>query len=147
MTATSFRGPRPDSTFARQIGKRKRAMTHPLPNDIRKQLTIGFATVFLLAGGLGGWAATSNLAGAILAAGSVVVDTNVKKVQHPTGGVVAEIRVRDGDRVAAGDLVMRLDETVTRANLGVIVSQLNELGARQARLRAERDGAAFVEVP
>jgi HlyD family secretion protein len=122
-------------------------MTHSLPDDIRKQLTIGFATVFLLAGGLGGWAATSNLAGAVLAAGTVVVDTNVKKVQHPTGGVVAEIRVRDGDRVAAGDLIMRLDETVPRANLGVIVCQLNELAARQSRLMAERDGAASVEVP
>jgi membrane fusion protein, type I secretion system len=116
-------------------------------DDIRTQLTIGIAAVLLLVGGLGGWAATSNLAGAVLAAGTVVVDSNVKKVQHLTGGVVGEIRVRDGDRVAAGDLVMRLDEIVARANLGIIVSQLSELAVRQARLKAERDGAASVEIP
>jgi HlyD family secretion protein len=114
---------------------------------IRTQLMIGFAAVLMLVGGLGSWAATSNIAGAVLAAGTVVVDSNVKKVQHPTGGVVAEIRVRDGDRVVAGDLVMRLDEIIMRANLGVIVSQLNELAIRQARLKAERDGAASVEIP
>ena len=116
-------------------------------DDIRTQLIIGFGVVFLLVFGLGGWAATANLAGAVLAAGTVVVDSNVKKVQHPTGGVVGEIWVRDGDKVEAGDLVMRLDETVTRANLGVFVSQLNELAVRQARLKAERDGATSVEVP
>jgi HlyD family secretion protein len=122
-------------------------MTEPIRDDIRCQLVIGFAVVLLMIGGLGGWAATSNLAGAVLAAGTVVVDTNVKKVQHLTGGVVGEIRVRDGDRVTAGDLILRLDETVTRANLGVIVSQLNELAIRQARLKSERDGALTVELP
>ena len=118
-----------------------------IDDDVRTQLMTGFAAVLLLVGGLGGWAATSNLAGAVLAAGTVVVDSNVKKVQHPTGGVVGEIRVRDGDRVAAGDLVIRLDEIIVRANLGIIVSQLNELAVRQARLKAERDGAASVEIP
>ena len=116
-------------------------------DNVRTQLMTGFATVLLLVGGLGGWAATSSLAGAVLAAGTVVVDSNVKKVQHPTGGVVGEIRVRDGDRVAAGDLVMRLDEVITRANLGIVASQLNEFAVRQARLKAERDGSASVEIP
>jgi HlyD family secretion protein len=122
-------------------------MTEDVRDDTRTQLIIGLATTFLLVGGLGGWAATSELAGAVLASGTVVVDSNVKKVQHPTGGVVAEIRVRDGDKVKAGDLVVRLDETITRANLGVIVSQLNELAVRQARLKAERDGTDHVAVP
>ena len=116
-------------------------------DNVRAQLMTGFATVLLLVGGLGGWAATSSLAGAVLAAGTVVVDSNVKKVQHPTGGVVGEIRVRDGDRVAAGDLVMRLDEVITRANLGIVASQLNEFAVRQARLKAERDGSTSVEIP
>lgn len=80
-------------------------------------------------------------------AGTVVVDSNVKKVQHPTGGVVGEIHVHDGVKVAAGDLVMRLDETITRANLGIITAQLDELGVRGARLKAERDGVAAVELP
>jgi len=131
----------------RQKGTGVTAIGGMVRDDIRTQLIIGFGVVFLLVFGLGGWAATANLAGAVLAAGTVVVDSNVKKVQHPTGGVVGEIWVRDGDKVEAGDLVMRLDETVTRANLGVFVSQLNELAVRQARLKAERDGATSVEVP
>ena len=80
----------------------------------------------------------------MIAPGSLVVDTNVKKVQHPTGGVVGELRVRDGDRVKAGDIVVRLDETITQANLAIVVNSLTELWARQARLEAERDGAKVV---
>lgn len=113
-------------------------------DDTTLQLFIGGAIVFTLMFVFLGWAATSNLSGAVLAAGTVVVDSNVKKVQHPAGGVVGEIRVRDGDKVDAGDIVMRLDETITRANLGVVVSQLNEISVRQARLKAERDGEDWV---
>jgi HlyD family secretion protein len=76
-----------------------------------------------------------------------VVDSNVKKVQHPTGGIVGDLRVRDGDLVKAGDLLIRLDETVTRANLQIVAKQLDELLARQARLEAERDGAPGLEIP
>ena len=68
----------------------------------------------MLAGGFGGWASTAQISGALIAPGSVVVDSNVKKVQHPTGGVVGEVRVRDGDIVKAGDIVVRLDETVVQ---------------------------------
>ena len=67
-------------------------------------------------------------------------------MQHPTGGVVGELRVRDGDRVKAGDIVMRLDETVTRANLAIVTKGLDELDARKARLEAERDGAESIEI-
>ena len=73
--------------------------------------------------------------------------SNVKKVQHPTGGVVGELRVRDGDRVKAGDILIRLDETVTRANLAIVTKGLTELYARKARLAAERDGAETLETP
>ena len=76
----------------------------------------------------------------MIAPGKLVVDSNVKKVQHPTGGVVGELRVRDGDQVKAGDIVVRLDDTVTRANLAIVTKGLDELAARQARLEAERDG-------
>jgi HlyD family secretion protein len=118
-----------------------------LSDDTGRQLRTGFAVVVLLVAGLGSWAANANLAGAVIASGTVVVDSNVKKVQHPTGGVVGEIRVREGDRVQEGDLVMRLDETITKANLGVIVAQLNELAVRQVRLKAERDGSELFDVP
>jgi HlyD family secretion protein len=101
----------------------------------------------MLVGALGGWAATSQIAGAVLAQGTVVVESNVRKVQHPTGGIVGELRVREGDDVRQGDLLMRLDDTITRANLQVIVKQLDELGMRQARLQAERDGANVLNVP
>jgi len=73
---------------------------------IRNHILISLVVVALLVGGIGGWAATSEFAGAVIAQGQLVVDTNVKKVQHPTGGVVAELRVRDGDIVHSGDVVM-----------------------------------------
>ncbi len=88
--------------------------------SLRSHLLAGLTTLAVLGGGVGGWAATTELSGAVVAPGLVVVDSHVKKVQHPTGGVIGEIRVKDGDQVAAGDLVLRLDETITRANLAVI---------------------------
>jgi HlyD family secretion protein len=101
----------------------------------------------LLAGGVGSLGATTELAGAVIAPGTMVVDSNVKKVQHPTGGVVGELRVRDGDRVKSGDIVVRLDETITQANLAIVVKSLNEMHARLARLEAERDDTADVQFP
>jgi HlyD family secretion protein len=117
-----------------------------MDRSLRRHLLGGLSVLALLGGGMGGWAATAELSGAVMAPGSVVVDSNVKKVQHPTGGVVGEIRVRDGDRVNAGDLVVRLDETVTRANLAVVAKGLDELSARQGRLEAERDGLSMIKV-
>src|SRR5262249_58848655 len=81
----------------------------------------------------------AQLAGAVIAPGTVVVESNVKKVQHPTGGVVGEILVKEGDAVDEGQLVLRLDDTVTRSTLGAVRSQLDELMAREGRLLAERD--------
>ncbi len=126
-----------------QTAKHKRLV----PEDMRRQLVIGFAAVILLAGGIGGWAATAELAGAVVGSGTVVVESNVKKVQHPTGGIVGEIRVRDGSRVEEGQLVLKLDETITRANLGIITGQLDEIAIRQARLTAERDGKPELDIP
>ena len=100
--------------------------------------------VIVLAGGVGGWAGTMKLSGALIAPGSIVVDSNVKKVQHPTGGIVGEVFVRDGDRVKQGDIVVRLDDTITRANLAIVTKGLDELTARKARLQSERDGADTV---
>jgi HlyD family secretion protein len=115
--------------------------------SMRRQSLAGMVVVLGLFGGFGVWAATTSLSGAIIAPGQVVVETNVKKVQHPTGGVVGEIRVRDGDRVTAGDLLLRLDETVTRANLSMISKQLDQFEARNARLTAERDGLREIKYP
>jgi HlyD family secretion protein len=115
--------------------------------SIRQHIIVGGGVVAFLAFGVGGWASTAQISGALIAQGSLVVDSNVKKVQHPTGGVVGEVRVHDGDRVKAGDVLVRLDETVTHANLAIITKGLTELYARKARLGAERDGAETVAMP
>jgi HlyD family secretion protein len=108
--------------------------------SMRRHVIAAAVVVLILVVGVGGWGATAVISGAVVAPGSLVVDSNVKKVQHPTGGIVGELRVRDGDRVHAGDIVMRLDETVTRANLAIVTKGLDELMARKARLESERDG-------
>ena len=115
--------------------------------SISRHTMAGLVIVIVLAGGVGGWAGTMTLSGALIAQGSVVVDSNVKKVQHPTGGIVGELRVRDGDRVKQGDIVVRLDDTVTRANLAIVTKGLDELNARKARLESERDGSSTVKFP
>jgi HlyD family secretion protein len=118
------------------------------PRDsIHRHLLTGGVIVLLLAFGVGGWAATTQIAGALIAQGSVVVDSNVKKVQHPTGGVVGKLNVRDGDRVKADDILVQLDDTVTRANLAIVTKGLDEFAARKARLEAERDGTESITFP
>jgi HlyD family secretion protein len=115
--------------------------------SIRRHILAGAVIVGVLVVGLGGWASTAQISGALIAQGSIVVDSNVKKVQHPTGGVVGELFVHDGDHVKAGDILIRLDETVTHANLAIVNKGLIELYARKARLAAERDGADTMAVP
>ena len=114
---------------------------------VRGYIMAGLAVVFVMLGGAAVWASITQIAGAVIASGVVVVESSVKKVQHPTGGVVGEILVKNGDVVKAGDIVMRLDETVTRANLKLIERQLDEVAVRSARFDAERDGKAAVSVP
>ena len=95
----------------------------------------------------GGWLALVPLAGAVVAPGNLVVQSNVKTIQHPTGGVVAVIKVRDGMHVDAGDLLVQLDATQTQANLQMVNKQLDGLRARIARLVAERDEMDRLEIP
>jgi HlyD family secretion protein len=114
---------------------------------LRQSTTAGIAMIALFAGTIGLWAATSTLSGAVMAGGQFVVDSSVKKIQHASGGIVGELKVKEGERVKAGDLLIRLDETVTRANLQVVSKQLDEYIGRQARLEAERDGLSEVKMP
>jgi HlyD family secretion protein len=113
----------------------------------RRHNLAGIAAVAVLAGLVGGWATTTELAGAVVASGQLVVESGVKKVQHPFGGIVGELRVHDGDLVRAGDVLVRLDATETRANLAIITKSLDELAARQARDEAERDGESKIVFP
>lgn len=115
--------------------------------DIRRTAYAGLAILAVAISTAGVWAATAPLASAVIAPAQIVVDSNVRRIQHPTGGVVAEILVNDGDRVRAGDVLVRLDETMTRANLALIENQLNQFWTRRARLRAEQDGRDAFVIP
>jgi HlyD family secretion protein len=116
-------------------------------NSIRKHLLLALIIGFVLIGVIGVWAATSEFSGAVIAQGQLVVDTSVKKVQHPTGGVVAELNVQEGDKVKAGDIIIKLDDTQTRANLAIVSKGLDELMARRAREEAELEGVDRIVFP
>ena len=111
----------------------------------RSSLFIGVMAVLVLVGGFGGWAFLTTLSGAIIAPGQIEVDRNRQVIQHPDGGVVDEILVDEGDTVAVGDVLLRLDATQLRSELAIVESQLFEIMARRARLAAERDGAKQIE--
>ncbi|MCJ2084342.1 HlyD family type I secretion periplasmic adaptor subunit, partial [Methylobacterium sp. J-090] len=108
-------------------------------------LSLGLGAALVV--GVGGWATVTQISGAVIAPGQLVVESDVKKVQHPTGGVVGELRVREGARVKAGDVLIRLDATQVRANLDIVLKALDELSARRARDEAERDGHAEIRFP
>lgn len=118
-------------------------MNEPAPQRKRwsasKHMLIGLITLVVLVGGFGYWAVTARITGAVITSGQIEVDRNRQVVQHPDGGVVEEILVDEGDAVAAGDLLIRLDATVLRSELAVVEGQLFEIMARRGRLEAERD--------
>jgi HlyD family secretion protein len=110
----------------------------------RWALIVGFLGIAVLVGGFGSWAAMTQIAGAIIASGRIEVERNRQVVQHPTGGVVAEIAVKEGDTVTAGSLLIQLDDTRLQSQLKITEGQLYEIVARRGRLEAERDGASEI---
>jgi HlyD family secretion protein len=108
-------------------------------HGIRRNLLTAFLAVLLLGGSTAAWSIYVPLEGAIVASGIVVVESNLRKVQHPTGGVIGALNVAEGQHVEAGDVLVRLDDTTTRAHLGIVLTELVAMRARLARLRAERD--------
>lgn len=128
----------PDHSKQRAVSDRASILT---------PLLIGFATMLALVMGIAGWGASAKIAGAVISPGTVVVSSHVKPVQHPTGGVVADLKIREGQRVEAGQILLRLDATVPRANLDMLQKQLDELRVQAARLTAERDDADGFSVP
>jgi len=136
------------SARAKNLGVKNVAATKlGVRESIRLHLIVGLSLVGVLAGGLGGWASTQEISGALIAPGQIVVESNVKKVQHPTGGVVGEVRARDGDLVKAGDILVRLDDTVTKASLAIVTKNLDAAYARAARLEAEQRGLDHINFP
>jgi len=111
----------------------------------RRPLIIGGLALVVLIGVLGYWGVTARIAGAVIASGMIQLENNRQVIQHPQGGVVGDLRARDGDVVEAGEIVLTLDDTILRSELSIIESQLNELSARKARLIAERDNADTLE--
>jgi HlyD family secretion protein len=122
-------------------------MIPPRHWSARKPLTLGFVTLIALVCGLGTWSVLTRLSGAIVASGQIEVAQNRQVVQHPDGGVVAEILVAEGAEVRAGDILIRLDGTLLQSELSIVENQLFELLARRGRLEAERDGAATMTLP
>ena len=102
-------------------------------------LLTGFFLIFALVSGFVLWTTLAPIQGAVIAAGTVVVEGKPKTLQHLDGGIVSEILVSDGDKVNAGDVLLRLDPTSLNANRDLIQKRLDEAIAFQARLTAERD--------
>ena len=124
-----------------------RAVAVPDRDGSRRYLWFGLLVMLLLVGGLGSWSVLADLSGAVIAPGKVTVESNRKTVQHLEGGIVSEILVRPGDRVRPGQVLLRLDDTIDRANQKAVMSQLDELMARRARLLAESAGTEKIAFP
>jgi len=115
--------------------------------SVRRPLLTGLVAMSLLLGGFGAWAVLSELSGAVIANGRIEVDRNRQAIQHPEGGVVADLLIGEGDRVAAGDAILRFAPGQLSRDLAVASSQLFEVRVRRARLEAERDGASAITFP
>lgn len=116
-------------------------MTQPQPQDwpVKRPLITGMTAIFLLVAGFGSWAVTANIAGAIIASGTIELAQHRQVIQHPDGGVVARVDVGEGDVVQAGDTLIALESSQLQSQLSITESQLFEILARIARLTAERD--------
>ena len=117
------------------------------PRSFTMPVASGLAVIVLGVGGFFGWAAVAPLASAVMATSRIAIETNRKKLQHPVGGVVRELLVRDGNSVDAGDVLIRLDDTEPKARLGIIQSNYDTARATLARLVAERDEAETITYP
>lgn len=117
------------------------------PWNARAPLASGLAAAVILLVGAGGWAASARLQGAVVATGHIAVQHDRQVVQHPDGGVVAEIMVSEGDSVRAGQPLLRLDHALISSELAIVDSQYLETLARLGRLAAERDGADSIAFP
>jgi multidrug efflux pump subunit AcrA (membrane-fusion protein) len=114
---------------------------------VRGRVITGTVLCIALFTAIGGWATTAKLTGAVIAAGTVKVDENIKQVQHRDGGIIAEIRVREGEEVVAGQVMFRLDDAQSKAELSILRAQLDEAEARRARLQSDRDGNDAIIFP
>ena len=115
--------------------------------SLRRFQLVGFLSMGVMLGVFGTWAIMSQINGAVIAPATIISETNTKRVQHKDGGIVRQILVRDGERVTVGQDLILLDDTETRAELGIIDALLVEALAKQARLEAQRDDATEFQFP
>jgi HlyD family secretion protein len=115
--------------------------------SMRNTMFVGYTSILLLVGVFGGWAAYSDIRGAVIAPATIVVESYSKRVQHKEGGLVSKILVKDGDRVTAGQPLITLDPTDSRAELAIVENSLDELQVKKARLEAQRDGLTELSLP
>ncbi|SDE30520.1 HlyD family secretion protein [Paracoccus isoporae] len=108
-----------------------------LGRSLRRQIFLALAVVVILLGGGGSVAALTEISGAVVGMGKLIVEGRPKNVQHLDGGTVREILVSEGESVSAGDVLFRLDPTVVQANLRSVNSQIDALLAQESRLSAE----------
>ncbi len=116
-------------------------------SSLRRFQVVGFLSVLLMVGVVGGWANFTELNGAVIAPATIMVESYSKKVQHKEGGIVGDIRVKDGDRVEMGQALIVLDNTETKSELTIIDGLLDEALAKRARLEAQRDLASAIIFP
>ncbi len=120
----------------------------PAPRTVsmRRGLVLGLACLALLGCGVFGWGLLASISGAVVAGGRVTTEGGEQLVEHVDGGAVAAIRVQDGDRVSAGDVLVRIDGAALEAAAAALAAELRELVARRNRLEAEAleaDGIAW----
>lgn len=135
------------SPYGMTLGNQRHKAVRETQFSMRGRVIVGSIMAILLVAGVGGWSATAKLSGAIIATGTVLVDEHVKVLQHLDGGIVRGIDVREGQHVAQGQVLLRLDDVQIRTEQSILLSELAELAAREARLIAERDAAAEVVFP
>lgn len=135
----------PPSDFTFRSPEPRVVQPEPKPFRLWPHVTGGLVLAGLLVIGCGGWAALAKLEGAVVTAGTVKVDQNLKEVQHRDGGIVKSLAVRQGDVVKEGQTLATLDDVQIKAELLIIKSQLAESLGRKARLIAERDALSSIQ--
>ncbi|UWR24454.1 HlyD family type I secretion periplasmic adaptor subunit (plasmid) [Sulfitobacter sp. S190] len=107
-------------------------------------LFVGFTTIFVLVGALGAWAMRTEIAGAVVASGRIIVEKNRQAVQHPDGGVIQDIMIQEGDVVEEGQVLISIDPSLQESELSIVEGQLVEIRARRGRLEAEQNDATEI---
>jgi multidrug efflux pump subunit AcrA (membrane-fusion protein) len=115
--------------------------------SLRRTQIFGFGSIFVMLGIFGAWTALADINGAVIAPATIIAESYSKKVQHREGGNISRILVKDGELVQAGQDLVLLDPTETKAELGIVDGQLQELLVKKSRLEAQRDGLSDLTLP